>query len=174
MRHTGVFVGLIVSVALGSAACSRTAEERGETQEAALDARGAGGDQVTVTGCLTSAADRGAFVVTADRDALTSGALYAGDGETPTYAYELTGNTADLGKHVGQHVEVVGQLDDDRDDEVKVDQEEEVKLPERQSGDEKVTPAIETETEMEINVRRLNVASVTQTGRACGASNPQQ
>jgi hypothetical protein len=163
--------GLICSVALGSAACSRTADERGEMQEAAIAARdGAGGDEITVTGCLTSAPDRGAFVVTADRSALASGALHAGDGETPTYTYELTGNTADLAQHVGRTVQVTGRVDDDRDDEVKVDREEKTELEERQSGDEKVTPAIETDTEMNINIRRLNVSSVTQTGAACNAN----
>lgn len=171
MRHTGVFVGLIFSVALGSAACSRTAEERGEAQEAALEARAGGtGDETTVTGCLTSAADRGAFVVTANRNALTSGAMHAGDGETPTYTYELTGNTADLAQHVGREVEVTGRLDDDRDDEVDIDREEKTELPEVQSGDETVKPAIETETEMNINVRRLSVSSISQTGAACQAN----
>ena len=173
MRHTGVFLGLIFSMAVGSAACSRTADERGEQQEAAMAARdGAAGDEMTVTGCLTSAPDRGAFVVTADRNALTSGALHSRDGETPTYTYELTGNTADLAKHVGRQVQVTGRLDDDRDDEVKVDQEEKTELPRVQSGDDKVTPAIETDTEMNINIRRLQVSKVAQTGAPCSA-NPQ-
>ena len=169
MQRTGLFFGVILSIAVASTACSRTAEERGEQQEAALDARPDGGDEVTVTGCLTSAPDRGAFVVTAARDALTSGALYAGDGETPTYTYELTGNVSDLHAHVGREVEVKGRLDDDRRDEVEVDEEEKTELPERQSGDDRVTPAIETDTEMDINVRRLEVNSVAETGRACAA-----
>ena len=171
MRHTGILVGLIFSAAMGSAACSRTADERGAQQEAAIAARdGAAGDEVTVTGCLTSAADRGAFVVTADRNALTSGALHAGDGETPTYTYELTGNTADLSKHVGRQVRVTGRVDEDRDDEVKVDQEEKTELPETRSGNDTVKPAVETDTEMNINVRRLTVSSVAQTGAACTAN----
>jgi hypothetical protein len=171
MRHTGVFVGVILSLAVGSAACSRAADERGETQQAAIAERGgAAGDQLTVTGCLTSAADRGAFVVTADRNALASGALRSGDGETPTYTYELTGNTGDLASHVGRQVRVVGLLDEDRDDEVKVDAEEKTELPETQSGKDTVTPAIETDTEMRINVRRLQVSSVTQTGQPCAAN----
>ena len=171
MRHTGILVGLIFSAAMGSAACSRAADERGAQQEAAIAARdGAAGDEITVTGCLTSAADRGAFVVTADRNALTSGALHAGDGETPTYTYELTGNTADLTKHVGRQVRVTGRVDEDRDDEVKVDQEEKTELPETRSGNDTVKPAVETDTEMNINVRRLTVSSVAQTGAACGAN----
>jgi hypothetical protein len=170
MRQTGLIIGLIFSVALGSAACSRTADEREETQQQAMATRdGASGDEVTITGCLTAAADRGAFAVTADRNALTSGALNAGDGETPTYTYELTGNTGDLAAHVGKQVQVSGRLDKDRKDEAEVDDEVKTKLPETQSGDDKVKPAIETDTEMEINVRRLNVASVSPTGRPCSA-----
>jgi hypothetical protein len=171
MRHTGVFLGLIISIAVGSAACNRAADERGAAQDQALATRdGAAGDELTVTGCLTSAPDRGAFVVTADRNALTSGALHARDGETPTYTYELTGNTADLAQHVGRQVQVTGRVDDDRDDNVKVDQEEKTELPKTQSGNDTVTPAIETDTEMRINVRRLTVASVKQTGQACAAN----
>jgi hypothetical protein len=137
-------------------------------QNSALDVRrDAGGKEITVTGCLTSAADRGAFVVTADRNALTSGALHAGDGETPTYTYELTGNAADFTPHVGRQVEVKGRVDDDRDDDVKVDAEEKIELPKTRSGDDTVQPAIKTDTEMNINVRRLQVDSVTATGRPC-------
>jgi hypothetical protein len=154
-------------MAAASTACGRTADERARSQEAALAADPARGDDITVTGCLTAAADRGAFVVSADRNALTSGALYANSGETPTYTYELTGNTADLTAHVNQQVEVSGHLDDDRKDRAKVDQEETVKHAEVQAGKDKVAPAIETDTEMDINVRRLQVASVKPTGRPC-------
>jgi hypothetical protein len=140
-------------------------------QDAAMSERDrAAGDEITVTGCLTSAPDRSAFVVTADRTALTSGALHAGDGETPTYTYELTGNSGDLAPHVGRQVEVTGRLDEDRDDEVKVDEEDKTELPKTQSGDDTVKPAIETETELNINVRRLNVSSVSQTGKPCMAN----
>jgi hypothetical protein len=154
-------------MAAASTACGRNADERARSQEAALAADPARGDDITVTGCLTAAADRGAFVVSADRNALTSGALYANSGETPTYTYELTGNTADLTAHVNQQVEVSGHLDDDRKDRAKVDQEETVKHAEVQAGKDKVAPAIETDTEMDINVRRLQVASVKPTGRPC-------
>jgi hypothetical protein len=167
MRRTGLFAGLILTLAIGSTACGRNADERARAQEAALAADPAKGENVTITGCLTAAADRSAFVVSADRNALTSGALYANSGETPTYTYELTGNTASLGAHVNQQVEVTGQLDEDRKDQAKVDDEDVTKHPEVQSGKDKVSPAIETDTEMNINVRRLTVESVRPTGRGC-------
>jgi hypothetical protein len=170
MHRTGLFLGIIFSVVLGTA-CSRTADEPAGSVNA-RDAKGdavdaATGEEVTIKGCLTAAPDRAAFVVTADRDALTSDAIYAGSGGTPTYTYELMGNTGDLASHVGRQVEVTGRLDDDREDDVDVDKEEKTELPEVQSGDRKVEPTIKTETEMEINVRRLQVAKVAATGQAC-------
>ena len=165
MRRNGLLLGIMLSASIGAAACSR-AEDRAKT-EAAMAADGVKGDEVTITGCLSGAPDRAAFVVTADRNALTSGALYSGSGETPTFTYELTGNSADLATHVGKQVKVTGTLDKSRDDEVKVNDEDKTKLPEVQSGKDKVTPAIETDAELEINVKRLHVATVTPTGSPC-------
>jgi hypothetical protein len=160
-----------MSGALATTACSRTENERADRQRAAIAARdGAPGDEVKITGCLTAAADQSAFVVTADRNALVSGALYSGSGETPTYTYELIGNAQDLSTHVGQQVEVIGHVDKTRKDEVKVDDEVKTTLPETQSGKDTVKPAIRTDAEMEINVRRLNVSSVKATGQRCGSS----
>lgn len=174
MRYTGLFLGLIVSVATASTACSRAADERQQQQQAALATRAdAGGDEVTITGCLTGAPDRGAFAVTADRNALTSGALYSGSGEVPTYTYELVGNASDLMGHVGRQVEVKGRLDEDRDDEVDVDTKAKTEGERVQSGTDKVTPAVETHEEVEIKVRRLHVASVTPTGASCSPSSGQ-
>ncbi len=168
MRRTGLILGLIFSVALVLSGCSRTAEERSEQQQAAMEAQGQlPGDLIKVTGCLTAAPDRNAFVVTADRHALTSSTLTATQGETPTFTYELTGDTSNLSAHAGQLVEVTGRLDDSRKDEVDVDDKSEAKLPSVRSGNETVTPAIETETDVEISVRRLHVSSVASTGRDC-------
>ena len=169
MHRTGLLIGLIFSVGIGSA-CSRAADEPLADQDPSPTATG---NEITVTGCLTSAPDRDAFVVTAARDALTSGAIYSGAGGTPTYTYELMGNTADLTAHVGRQVEVTGRLDDDRDDEVDVDEEDKTELPKVQSGDRAVEPSIETDTEMEINVRRLAVATVEPTGQPCQLTDGQ-
>jgi len=172
MRYTGLCFGLIISIATVSSACSRAADEREQQQEAAIATRGAaGGDNVTITGCLSAAPDGGAFAVTADRNALTSGALYSGSGEVPTYTYELVGNAGDLSTHVGRQVQVTGRLDEDRDDEVDVETKAKTEGDRVQSGNEKVTPAVETNEEVEIKVRRLHVASVTPTGGSCSISN---
>lgn len=166
MRRAGLYLGLVLSLALAGTACGGDADERAGLETVKPGAT-ADGDQVTVTGCLTAGRERESFVVTAARDALTSGAIYSGDGGTPTYTYELVGNAADLSQHVGKQVEIAGILDEDRKDSVDVDDHSEAELPPVQSGDRKVEPAIETETEIEINVRRLHVSTVTPTGQAC-------
>jgi hypothetical protein len=167
MRLSGLFIPIVCGVALTATACGR-AEERKATQEAALATRAqTTGKEVTVTGCLTSAPDRGAFVVTADRNALASGALQSGSGEVPTYTYELVNASGDLTPHVGRQVEVKGHLDPDRDDEVDVDTKDKTKEPPTRVGGDTVTPAVETRSEIEIQVRRLHVVSTTPTGQPC-------
>jgi hypothetical protein len=154
----------MISLTLASAACSRQSEDG--TATAGDASASAKGDEVTVTGCVTSAPDRNAFVLTASRDALASSALRSNTGEVPTYTYELVGTT-DLQAHVARQVEVKGRLDDDRKD-VDVDTKDKVELPPTRTGDNAaVTPAIETKSEVELKVRRLHVTSVTPTGQPC-------
>jgi hypothetical protein len=168
MRRTGLVLGLIFSVGFVLSGCNRTADERADQQRAALEEKGQlPGDLIKITGCLTAAADQNAFVVTADREALASSTLTAAQGEAPTYTYELAGNTSNLPAHVGQQVEVTGRVDEDRKADVDADEKSEVKLPPAQSGKDIVKPAIETEAEVEIKVRRLHVSSVMPTGRPC-------
>lgn len=166
--RAGIICGVVCSLAVGAAACGRGADERAMQQDAALEERGrATGSEITITGCLTAAPERDAFVVTAARDALTSGALYSGAGGTPTYTYELVGNATDLSQHTGRQVEVRGTIDGDHEDQVRVREEDRTEQPEVQSGDRTVTPAIETSERLNINVRRLHVSTVTPTGQAC-------
>jgi hypothetical protein len=169
MRLSSNAIPVVLSLAAvcAAAACNR-AEERRTTQQAALESNAQRtGKEITVTGCLTSAPDRAAFVVTADRNALTSGALYSGSGEVPTYTYELVDSSADLTPHVGRQVEVKGHLDPDRSDEVDVDDKDKSKEAPAKVGGDTVTPAVETKQEIEIKVRRLHVVSATPTGAPC-------
>ena len=167
MRLSGSHLLIISSLALAPAACNR-ADERRAQQEAAFDVRAnATGKEITVTGCLTAAPDRGAFVVTADRDALTSNALYSGSGEVPTYTYELVDPPADLSPHANRQVAVKGYLDD-RDDEVDVEVKDKTREAPARVGNDTVTAAVQTKEEIDINVRSLQVISTTPTGRPCG------
>jgi hypothetical protein len=164
MRRTALFLAFIAPLALSPIACSRSDNATGQTAVADKDADG---EEITVTGCLTGAPDRAAFVVTADRTALTSDAMYSRSGEVPTYTYELVGSN-DLAAHVGRQVQVKGRLGD-RDDEVDVESESKTTQPQTQAGDDKVTPTVETDEEMEIKVRRLHVEAIAPTGQACPA-----
>jgi len=166
MRRTGLFL-VIMALAFAPAACSRDSDTKTQANAGVDDSTAVDGEMIAVTGCLTGAPDRNAFVVTADRNVLTSGALYSGSGEVPTYTYELVGG-ADLAQHVGRQVEVKGRLGE-RDDEVDIETENKTELPQARSGDDKVTPAIETNEEIEINIRRIHVLSITPTGAGCTA-----
>jgi hypothetical protein len=159
-----LFCVLILAMTVGSAACNRDSSDRAR-DAAAVDA-GGDGPEITVTGCLTGAPDRSAFVVTASRDALASGALHSGLGEVPTYTYELVGGS-DLQAHVGRTVQVTGRVDEDRKGDIDVDTKSKVELPQTRVGDKDVTPAIETREEVEVEVRRLHVSSLTPMGQPC-------
>jgi hypothetical protein len=167
MRLSVLLIPAMFAVAVTSTACGR-AEERQATQEAALATRAqTTGKEVTVTGCLSAAPDRAAFVVTADRNALASGAMQSNTGEVPTYTYELVDSSADLTPHVGRQVEIKGHLDPDRDDEVDVQTKDKTREAPARVGGDTVTPAVETKEEIEIQVRRLHVVSATPTGQPC-------
>jgi hypothetical protein len=169
MRRVGIFTLFLFSMTLTSAACNRQGEEAARQPAAVADARG-DGEEITVTGCLTAAPDRSAFVVTATRDALASSTVQATGGEAPTYTYELVGG-ADLHAHVGQQVAVKGRLDSDGKNEIDIDNERKTEQPETRAGNDTVTPAIETKEEIELQVRRLHVSSVMPTGNgACPVS----
>ena len=169
MRLFSCSLPIVLGIAVVSAGCNRS-EIRRANQEAALDkAAQMSGKEITVTGCLTAAENRDAFVLSADRNALTSGALYAGSGEVPTYAYELVGTSTDLARHAGKQVEVKGWLDK-RDDETDVVAKDKTTEPPRKIGDDTVTPAIETQQDLEIKVRRLHVISTVETGQPCSVA----
>ena len=170
MRLLSCSLPIILGVAVVSAGCNRD-ETRRENQQAALDkAAQMAGKEITVTGCLTAAPDRAAFVLSADRNALTSGAIYSGSGEVPTYTYELVDSSANLSPHVGRQVEVKGHLDPDRDDETDVVEKDKTSEPPRKVGGDTVTPAVETQQDLEIKVRRLRVISATATGQPCSSA----
>ena len=170
MRALGISSLVILTMAVGSAACSREGKEAAQHPAATADAAGSG-DEITVTGCLTGAPDRTAFVVTPQADALTTSTLRSGQGEVPTYTYELVGKpgTGDLQAYVGRQVEVKGRLDSTKDS-AHVETKDKVEVPQTSGRDDKVTPAIETKEEVDIKARRLHVTSVTPTGSPCATS----
>jgi hypothetical protein len=131
-----------------------------------LAARGGSDERITVTGCLAGVPDRQAFVVTTSNpDPLVASTLRATSGEIPTYSYELVGDT-DLSAHVGRMVEVTGRLVNQTKRDVDVDSKDKTQMPQSQVRRD-ATPAVETDAEVELRVRHLQVSSVVPTGTSC-------
>lgn len=167
MSRLLIYPVLCLSLAVGSA-CSR---QRTDDQQAFKDsAQRALPDkkQLEVTGCLTANAETSQFVLTANQTALTSLTNRAGAGEAESFHYQLLGGN-DLQQYVGKEVIVKGSVEGKGDD-VNIESKEKTEAP-KSRGDE-VTPAIESKHEIEMQVERLNVASVTPTGSACQIGKP--
>jgi hypothetical protein len=157
MSRALIYSVLCLSFAVG--ACSR---DRGNIEPQAADA----GDreQVEVTGCLASNPNTNAFVLTANQTALTQLTNRAAAGEAESFHYQLVGGS-DLQQHVGREVVVKGSIEGDgKDVNLKTT---ETRSGEPSSRNEQVTPAVESTQEIEMQVERLNVTSVTPTGAAC-------
>jgi hypothetical protein len=162
MRRVLIYPVLCLSLALG-AACSRGDGDTTANQTASGDT--SRGDQIEVTGCLTSNPENNQFVLTANASALTSLTNRAGAGEAETFHYQLVGGT-DLASYVGRELIVTGRVTDDGKD-VNLEGEDQSEDVATKSRGEDATPAVESSHEVEMQVERLDVASITPTGSAC-------
>ena len=108
------------------------------------------------TGCLTTSGE--SFVLTD---------LERGDSPS-TEAFRLEGDENELRPHVGQRVRITGDAEPAK---VAVVRESTPPDPNAQpagtSGGQ--TPNVSTETETQIEVRKLTVASIAPTGQSCAA-----
>lgn len=157
MSRVLIYPVLCLSLAV-AAACSR---DRAAEQRASTDVDR---DQIEVTGCVTANADTNQFVLTANQTALTSLTNRAAAGEAETFHYQLMGGS-NLQQYIGKEVAVKGAKEGKGAD-VNIETKDKTVTPEKSRGDE-VTPAIESKQEIEMQVERLNVASVTPTGAPC-------
>ncbi len=154
---------LCLSLGVGAASCARDRDDH--PQASATDAsQKADRDQVEVTGCLAANAETNQFVLTANNTALTSLTNRAAAGEAESFHYQLVGGT-NLQQYVGKEVVVKGSTEGKGAD-VNIETKEPETTAPKSRGQE-VTPAIESKHEIEMQVERLNVASVTPTGSAC-------
>jgi hypothetical protein len=154
---------LLITVAVSACAPDRP----GETDAPAPEAnRPVGGpsDGVTVAGCLTGGPD-GRFVLTAAPDAGVTAAARAGMGERDTFSYVLVGGS-NLGQHVGKRVEVSGTLAGRRQE---IEAETRTEGTARPSGstDAREQPKVETTTEVDVEVRQLNVSAIRELAPTC-------
>jgi hypothetical protein len=157
MSRILIYPLLCLSLAAGACARDRT----GEQQQAAADSPR---KQIEVTGCVTANADTNQFVLTANQTALTALTNRAAAGEAESFHYQLLGGS-DLQQYVGKEVVVKGSVEGKGDD-VNIETKEPTGAVPKSRGEE-VTPAVESTHEIEMQVERLNVASIAPTGSAC-------
>jgi hypothetical protein len=130
------------------------------------DVAGATADKgrVEVTGCLAADPQTRQFVLTAHSNALSALANRAAAGEAETFHYELVGGS-DLQSMVGKEVRVIGDVAGKGKD-VDIKRTERSTEPEKAPGVD-ATAAVKTTEQIEMQVERLKVASITPTGSAC-------
>ena len=143
-RRLGV---VVIAATMGAAACrgqrDRTPDLQTQTPEQPVN------QPITVTGCVRSGMGENTFVLNAAR---TKGAVQAA-------TYNLTGRDEELRRQIGQEVEVSGTLRTQQTVATSG------KLEEKPSRGAQGTPNVETRSE--VDVRRLEVASIKPTGNRC-------
>lgn len=172
----------LLSAGVASVGCNRSEEPEtnasGAVQEAGSDRAAqsapAGmpehGQDTTVTGCLTANIDGRSYALTpSDANRTAAGQSMQMPGRE-TVTYELVGDAADFQRHVNTVVTARGQSDASAAREAEVEREDESE--QRPAAGVKDTPTVETKEEVEVNVRRLHVASVVGTGDACPSLGP--
>lgn len=169
MRRVLIYPVLCLSLAGGAVGCSRDGKDSPSTTANQQSPKGGessrGDDQVEVTGCLTSNAETNQFVLTANANALTSMTNRAGAGEAETFHYQLVGGQ-DLASYAGREVTVKGALQGDGRD-VDMETKDQSRDAAAKSRGERATPAVESSEEIEMQVEKLLVSTVTPTGAAC-------
>lgn len=168
MQRVLIYSVLCSSLLVGGSACARDSDDLQAYRESAQRAL-PDKDQVEVTGCLTANTETNQFVVTATKTVFTSLTNRAGAGEAESFHYQLVGGN-NLQQYIGKEVVVKGSVEGDGDDVNLESKDREVREP--KSRGEEVTPAIESKHEIEMQVERLNVASITPTGSRCQLGQP--
>jgi hypothetical protein len=158
-RRTLIWVAAI-NFAVAGAGCSAA---RGN-ERTADEAKSSSADTVTISGCLTGAAD-GRFALTAAPDAAVAAAAQATalDPDRDTNAYVLIGGD-NLQAHVGKRVEVVGTLQGHKLD---VEQHDTKKTESMPAADGNDTPTVKTKESVDLEVRQLNVREVRDVAPTC-------
>lgn len=113
-------------------------------------------------GCLTALGNQ--FVLTD---------LERGEGTTATEAFQLIGDAGLLRRYVGQQVRVAGEAEAARV--AVVDESTPPPQPREPTGTSGTgQPAVSTETQTRLEVRKLRVATIEPTGSSCTAETERQ
>jgi len=165
MQRLLIYPVLCLSLAVTAGACGRRDESPRADAPPSADAQKASDrDQVEVTGCLTGNRDTNQYVLTANANALSTLTNRAAAGEAETFHYQLVGGN-DLQAYVGKEVVVKGSVEGNGKD-VNIETKDKADRPAKAGGDQ-ATPVVKSTEEIEMQVERLNVASVMPTGAAC-------
>jgi hypothetical protein len=160
--HRALIHSVLCASLVGGIACSgkrESADARPSVRDVAPDK-----DHLEITGCLSANASGDQFVLTANSNALSSLANRAAAGEAETFHYQLVGGNG-LQSMVGKEVRVVGAVSGKGKD-VDVKAADSTTTPAK-SGSGDATAAVKTTEQIEMQVEKLNVQSVTPTGSAC-------
>lgn len=156
-NRTLICAAAVLNLAI-AAACSSA---RGDEPKAD-DRFRSSGDTVSITGCLSTAAD-GRFALTAAPDAAVATAGRAMDNERDTHSYVLVGGD-NLQAHLGKRVEVVGTLMGRTQD---MEQESTKKTESAPAAGGQDTPTVKTREDIDLEVRQLSVREVRDVAPTC-------
>ena len=123
------------------------------------------GQDLSITGCLTAGLDGRGFALTPSDSRPTEAGQALQTPGRETITYELVGNARDLERHANTIVTARGREDVSVARDAEVEREDESE--QRPATGSSRTPTVETKEKVEVNVKRLHVASVVASGEAC-------
>lgn len=144
--------------------------EVGSSGTASTDTN-ATGPEISVTGCLTASIDGTSYALTPTDSASTAASRSMQAPGRETLTYELVGDSEDFRRHANTVVTARGREDSSVRRDAEVERTDEAE--QRPAAGASATPTVETKEEVEVNVRRLQVASVVATGDTCPSMGPQ-
>jgi hypothetical protein len=162
MQRVLIYSLLGFTLAAGTA-CSRTRDEA-KSRPSLTDVATKTADKghVEVTGCLSADPRTNQFVLTARSNALSAMANRAAAGEAETFHYQLMGGD-NLQSMVGKEVKVRGEV-------VGKGKDVDIKRTEAtpaEAAKSDATAAVKTTEEIEMQVERLNVETISEIGSTC-------
>ncbi len=122
---------------------------------------------VMVTGCVERGAQPGSYVLTAQQDALSAETSKRVGGGIPTPTYQLGGNKNLLEGMVGHRVQVKGVTQAHPEKTVEAGKETTTTEP-KAEGTSGKTPTVKTDTSAKVELRHLDVQTLTAVEGACG------
>ena len=145
-----------------AAGASQASDAAGASTTGSEAARG---PEVSITGCLTSNIEGRSYALTPSDMRATPAERAMQMPGRDTITYELVGDAEQFRPHANTVVTARGR--EDAGARRGADVERETEAEQRPAAGVKDTPTVQTTEEVDVNVRRLHVATVVATGQAC-------